>query len=1208
MTVRILYPQTRFVKNVRFFLLFFLAITAVVAFLSETACAQYSDSPPPQTGNVSVTEIPRQASTNAYSGQNLSESPQQREHITIQANQNPDGRVTLTTTTTNPDGTQTTTTHEQTIPQPEQNGQQGAPPNAPPGNPPGSPGQTGQPGRNQPPTRSRDNLWSTNRGNPAAAADFNMSQEQRTHKINFRGAAWRDVIEWYAAQAGLSLELESAPPGSFTFQDDKTYTTDDILNLLNSYLLRRGFTLICNGRLLMLVNLQDGIPIDVIRDVTESELDKVMDYEVVRVIFNLTAITPDVMQAEIQPMLGSQGYILTLVKSQQIAVTEFGNKLRAIRTIIRNLDSPAIASGSMQLVELHNVPAEMAVATMKQLMPLSDNDTNLRVVLDASGSKVWLSGRRDMIERARNMLQELDGGTVDPSELHVQVYSINSADPTTALSVAQTLLAGRPDVRISLDSNTKALIVRGRDDDHKKITEIIRQLENVGYKIEVIQLTKLSATKAKETLDAFFSNTSSSSSSAGFRGSFPPQASAASSSSNSVPAPIITADTMLKQLIVKGTESQIEQIKTILSMMGETNFGAGGGGVRNAGTDMRSIPMTAEQAQIVLQLARDLWPQMGGSELKVVTPSNLHSVLDNQPAQSISPQTLQGTGNNLLPTNRATTETTSTINNPTTDFRNLPFPQEHFHVIDGLADEPNPPAQPNPAPNANGNNNNVTPQNNAPNTTVPNNNAPTTNTNLDTKLDELFGPQQNAPNVEQPKERLSTQNHINSVRYTPVVYQQTETVTESTQTKTPENSDTQTSQNVNPTDVQNLPAATPPPEQSQQQSPIAVSVGPGGIWIAGHSDELDRFEELLRTLSNDAILQTQSTEFYLIKNAKAETLKSLLSSILGASSSLSFSSSSDTMLGGTSDPIVAYVSNALGGTKIQATGSYEIIVEPQANMLIINANKVDHLTIRMLLPILDRLAKNDEVSIRSKPHFIALDNMRAEDAQTVVQTVFAENLQNSNGGNNQTPRSGNNNSRGNNNQTPAGGYMATSGIGNPGAYGGGIPGMQGGGNPGDFIRQIIETRSGGRAQQQTAQVEVEKMTLAVEASRNLLIVYAPEALFLRVEDFVKKLDELAKNNEPRSTVLSAPDVPSQLIQSYLKAMQTGNAITVINNTTNGANSNNNRNNANRGTTTGGIGGRFPGGFGGMPGGFPAGGGFPGMGGGIPGGIGGGMRR
>jgi type II secretory pathway component GspD/PulD (secretin) len=1199
------------VELIRFLGLVF-AIAGIATFDAAKVYAQYEEdppqnNPPAQAGGVATLEV-RPAPANANS------------------NQNP-GIGTVTSITKNPDGTETVVQVNQPAGSPQGNN-----PNVPPGNPPGQPGQTGQPGQpggNPPNARPRDNLWSTNRGNPNIAADFNMSQEQRTHKINFRGAVWRDVIEWYAAQAGLSLELESAPPGSFTFQDDKTYTTDGVLNLLNSYLLRRGFTLIRNGRLLMLVNLQDGIPIDVVRDVTESELDNVMDYEVVRVVFNLTAITPDVMQAEIQPMLGSQGHILTLVKSQQIAVTEFGNKLRAIRMIIRNLDSPAIASGSMQLVELHNVPAEMAVTTMKQLMPLSDNDINLRVVVDASGSKVWLSGRRDMVERARTMLQELDGGTVDPSELRVQVYPINSADPNTVLSVAQTLLAGRPDVRLSLDSNTKALIVRGRNDDHIKIIDTIKQLEEVGYSIVGIQLTKLSATKAKETIDNFFSNTSPSSSSS-IRSPFSPQPSFSSSNTgNAVPAPIVKADTMLKQLIVKGTKSQIEQIKSILAMMGETNFDTGGV-VRNMGTDMRSIPMTAEQGQIVLQLASNIWPQMGGSELKIVTPSNLHSVLDNnQSVQPTLPQTLQRTENNILPTNTAippttqsgtTTGTNPTTNNVSTDLRNFSFPQERFHVIDGFADEPNPSAQPNNTRNDNGNDNlapqtpapdTAVPDSNTPTPAVPNNlNEPTTDINIDTKLDELFGPQQNSPD----KEHLSTQrNTISNVQYTPVVYrQQTEQNAETESTATAaamENSATQTLQNAM-TDVQNAsvpnsPAATLPPEQSPQPPPIAVSVGPGGIWIAGHPDELDRFEELLRTLSNDAILQTQTTEFYAIKNAKADTLKSLLSSILGYSSSSSSVSSSDATLGGSSDPLVAYVSNALGGTKIQATGSYEIIVEPQANMLIINANKVDHLTIQKLLPILDRIAKNDDVLIRSKPHFIVLANMRAEDAQTIVQSVFTENLQNNSGnGGNNASRSGSN-QRGDGSSRTPGGFAAAYGDGPP-TPGGGM--MLGGGNPGDFIRQIIESRNGGsRSQQQVAQVEVEKMTLAVEASTNSLIVYAPESLFLRVEEFVKQLDELAKNNEPRSTVVSAPDVPAQLIQNYLKAMKTGNAITVTNNTTVGANSNN-RNNANRGTT--GFGGGFPtGGFGGgrMPDGFP-GGGFPG-GGFIPGGMmGNGMRR
>ena len=1176
-----------------------------------------------------------------------------------------------------------------------QEGQPGQP--MPPGQPPG-----------QRPMQPRSNRLTDNTPNPdIRPEDFNRAGEDRKLRIDFRGAPWRTVIEWFASEAGLSIELESAPPGSFMYRDETgIYSIDETFNKLNSYLIRRNFLMFRTGQMLMLVNLADGIPVDLIRDVPLEKLDQVGDYEVVRVLFNLTGTTPDVIQAEIQQFLGPQGMAVPLARSQQIYVIEFGDKLRTIREIIRNIDDPRVVA-VVKRMTLENISADMALSQLKLMLSLSDNDSTLRANIDATGKTIWLSGRVDRVNLAEYYLQQIDANPIDTSDVTFKVYPIPSASPSIALAIVQTRLAGRPDVRISLDSTIGALAVQGRAEDHQKVEDAIEELERSGVTTETIQLSRISTTTAKEAIDSFFSGGTTGSGSQQ-RNPFPGGVGGGvsqSTSSNSVAAPIVTTVSSLKQLIVKGTRSQIMQIKTLLTQMGEPNLFSGAGAAPENMSEFRVIPATENQAKLMLQLAQQMWPQLSDSRIKITTTDD---IIQRQAGQGTSPVPFnapQGSPSGQQPGLFPFAPNPSVPQQvpPSPSGTGLPdylqgVPSDRIHVIDGLAGEnaprevqqpilmqPRPIQQPMPLQP-------VQPRPNMPYqqwvpqtpTIAPAVNAPLTSSRsqLDLHLDSLFGPEtttpelpatlpvfapstavpvtpQNVPPADQRTTPLTTQSSQQAGmggRYIPAVWQQevpaTVTAVQETgmeaagrEASTPvaaESVEEPADSDVAITDGDAV--TTPMPEEQQgklfgivpypdamnsippapaaprrmagpmpgpmgrgmlpppalpPQGDISVSVGPTGIFFHGNNPaQLDQFEQLLHALTNEGILKSQSTEFYLIKNAKADTVKTMLTTMLGTYSSTS--SASDPLAGIPSDPMEALVAGMIGGTKIQATGPYDIIVDTRANMLIINANRVDHLTIQELLPIFDRLGRTDDVLINSKPNLIKLEYMKAEDAEAAVRTIFVENLQGGAGGN-----------RG------AGGNQPGNRAGQPGAQPGGgalpmmmfNPGMMGGGGPQQAIMEAIQARmggaQGGRGGTGTTQVEVQTMTLAVEKTTNSLIVYSPEELFLQVEAFVKQLDQLSQGMEQTTDIVRYGESSSGRIQNALTALL-GNSVTVRNQSSTG---NRNMGTGNRagGGFTGGMpggmggfgGGGIPGGMGGAPGGANRGVGGGGFGGGVP---------
>ena len=42
--------------------------------------------------------------------------------------------------------------------------------------------------------------------------------------FSFRYQPWQEVLDWFAEQAGLSLVMESSPPGTFNYTDTRSYS------------------------------------------------------------------------------------------------------------------------------------------------------------------------------------------------------------------------------------------------------------------------------------------------------------------------------------------------------------------------------------------------------------------------------------------------------------------------------------------------------------------------------------------------------------------------------------------------------------------------------------------------------------------------------------------------------------------------------------------------------------------------------------------------------------------------------------------------------------------------------------------------------------------------------------------------------------------------------------------------------------------------
>lgn len=780
-------------------------------------------------------------------------------------------------------------------------------------------------------------------------------------RFSFKFQPWREVIEWFAQQNDYSLVMEVAPPGTFNYQDTRSYTPAEALDLLNSILQTKGYTLVRRERLLMLVNLQDGIPPNLVESITPEQLDKRATYELVSVLFRVERITPDKAASEVRSLLGPQGSIAILNELRTIQITDTVGRLRTVRNVIDAVERPSSTANDnfKPLLLKHISPAE-ALTIVKQLLniPADRNSTvdgSIRLFPDNTNKSLLIGGKPEAIAKVEEILVLVDvPNSAENSVLdgapQLEVYSIGAADAATVLSVLQTLLSGIPDVRLSLDPRNGNLIALARPAQHATIRATIDQLQKDARQLEVFRLRMLDPTLVKDSIVKLYGD-----------GNDPSQTS----------APKVEVDPNLRQVMVRGTASQLTQIKQLLDKMGEGDFTAGTDD-SNSSSTMQILPLTPRQANSVLGQLEQIWPNVHKNKIRIVTSSQL-----NSGAASGSTQ----------------------------------FPAYDLIQQKRVVEPAQEPA-PIPAPAASG----------GPH-------SQTLNFEDAAELQRLLKLLENNPryNIVPGPGLVPTQPQQPAPQ--PTESQPEATPNEEPQTKPIKNRSAGTTSRGHFRFVahQETAPANPAPVASEEKKadvpvgdlpPINISVGPAGLVITCEDPQvLDDFVSLVKTLAarqNGA--QREYTVYYL-KYAKANVASELINQIFSGGSGSSSSGGGGGLMNSLAGAAFGDVGGGLVGSllgfggggvsdapaKLSGSGTITIVPETRLNALFIQANPTDLEMLEQILKVIDQAQSPEDVTVINKPRLIPVQYTTAEEVAAVVKQVYADRMSSTGGGQQRQP-------------------------------------------------------------------------------------------------------------------------------------------------------------------------------------------------------------
>jgi len=502
----------------------------------------------------------------------------------------------------------------------------------------------------------------TNFGTKSTASHGSSTgREQATLSFNFENAPWKVVLEYFAQKTGLTLDASEVPAGTFSFRDESRYTPTEALDVINGYLLTKNFILVRRDKFLVVHNLANPVPQSIIPDVSVDELPHRGRNELMRVTFTIDPHA-DVKETanEVAELQGPHGKTVSFATAHRLVVTDIGGNLLRIARILKDVSPPEnLDDLAFRAFQLKHIPASEAEKVLTQQLNASrtvrnvsaggssndrrrefyrrmmrsrfgrgrsrggsSNGSNssssgtstqttgeedVRVTSDPRTNNVLVFASAAKVKIAEQIIQSIDvplNGENRFSEQmrnntpYFKVYRVTKVDSREVTKTLTALM--NPESVINEDAGNGTIHIMGTPDEHQMAEELIRQMDGGGtggQSLDVIPLNGLDPVAVANTLKAMFINEDADS------------------------APTIEADVAGRRLLVKGSQGQIEQIRSLVGKLDSNRGGTAVAGRGQTGT-VRRLPVPGGDPERFLQTLRQLWSEANPSNPIRVVPLN----------------------------------------------------------------------------------------------------------------------------------------------------------------------------------------------------------------------------------------------------------------------------------------------------------------------------------------------------------------------------------------------------------------------------------------------------------------------------------------------------------------------------------------------------------------------------------------------------------
>lgn len=313
-------------------------------------------------------------------------------------------------------------------------------------------------------------------------------------RFNFRAQKWEQVLKYIADEADLSLVMNEAPPGVFNYSDSKEYTPTEAIDLINGWLLTKGYTLVRRERLLMCLSLKDGVPANSVPRVTPEELATRGRFELVTTLIPLEGRPIDAVVKELEAIKGTYGKITPLASTGQVLITDTAGSIKAMQPIIKAIPIPAPPAPKPKPKPKPPAPKPPApviqVHAIKHANPEQAGEVLRKfisgtILVDAQANQITISAPPAVQEMAKSIIARLEQNQGPDKQPTLKLYPVRTRDVDELIA---TIELAAPAAKVRMEDRNRTLVAWATPKEHAQVSNVLDQLSLKGQQTTGTQL------------------------------------------------------------------------------------------------------------------------------------------------------------------------------------------------------------------------------------------------------------------------------------------------------------------------------------------------------------------------------------------------------------------------------------------------------------------------------------------------------------------------------------------------------------------------------------------------------------------------------------------------------------------------------------------------------------------------------------------------
>ncbi|MCA9188581.1 MAG: secretin N-terminal domain-containing protein [Pirellulaceae bacterium] len=477
-------------------------------------------------------------------------------------------------------------------------------------------------------------------------------------KFSFHGQPWPDVLQWLASVGGQSLDWQELPDDYVNFTADRHYSVVEVRDIFNRLLFERGYTMMLENNILLVVRIEKLDPSLIRRVEDESQLMDLPAHDFVKFTFPLpSTMKANVAAEEVKPLLSRHAKVQPLLATNRLLVIDLVANLREISRLVNSEHAAAeshpvprefplqharadqVADQIMVLLGLdpssRRTPEELQVEQQRlqifQQMQQqgkdiskflrSGDDAHVYLTVNYRSNSILANAPPDdmrVIEEAIRLLDVPAGGLAGATttSLSMEKYQLITLRPESVVTALEQLGDLDPRTRLKTDGDAKSVFAQATARDHAKIKAMIEQMDGTGRQFEVIWLRRLPADAVAMTIHKLMvgeEEDDSSNSRSYYYFDYYPQRKQNESPTKGFR---VDADIENNRLLLWANDAELKEVRVFLEKLGELP-----GAASNPNTVRVLEPRSPDDTAKMLEQLRQAWPSIGKNPLHIEMPA-----------------------------------------------------------------------------------------------------------------------------------------------------------------------------------------------------------------------------------------------------------------------------------------------------------------------------------------------------------------------------------------------------------------------------------------------------------------------------------------------------------------------------------------------------------------------------------------------------------